>query len=462
MRADNRTSGAQLSICGTAFHAPNRGELEVLSGVLIDMGPDGSIARITKPGDRDYAARKSAAMRSGTLLELAGAQYLLPGFVDLHIHAPQFPQLGKALDAPLEDWLQKYTFPLEARYADEAFAAAVYERLVTTLLANGTTTAVYFATRHLEASLTLAQTCLHKGQRAVIGRVAMDDEQQCPAYYRDASPQEGVDLTRHFIDRLRALPGNDQALVRPAVTPRFIPSCSDGLLHGLGDLAKSQGCHMQTHCSESDWAHNYVFERFGKSDTEMLDEFGLLTRKSILAHANFMSGGDLDLVRLRGSGIAHCPLSNFYFANAVFPLRRALDRGVHVGLGTDISGGHSPSILDNCRHATMAARALHDGVDARIAAAERGAKPARIALQEAFWLATAGGGEVLDLPIGLFREGMRFDAMVVDVNAPHSNIVPADDDGPPDIFQKILCNAGRPNIVSVWVDGRLVHSFSGA
>ncbi|MGE3875670.1 MAG: guanine deaminase [Parvibaculaceae bacterium] len=449
-----------FSICGTAFHAPRRDGVEILADALIEIGADGAIAGVLKPDHPDYGARKSAAAASGRLRLLGEGQYLLPGFVDLHIHAPQFPQLGKALDAPLADWLQKYTFPLEARYADRAFAASVYQGLVGTLLANGTTTAVYFATRHVEGSLVLAETCLGMGQRAVIGRVAMDDVHQCPDYYRDASPDEGIDLTRQFIHRLRALPGNERALVRPAVTPRFIPSCSDRLLAGLGELLAAEACHMQTHCSESDWAHGYVLERFGKSDTGMLAEFGLLTRQSILAHANLMEPGDFDLVQSKGSGIAHCPLSNFYFANAVFPLRRALDQGLHLGLGTDISGGHSPSLLDSCRHAMTAARALHDGVDARIAPARRGAAPARITPAEAFWLATAGGGEALDLPVGLFREGLRFDALVVDIKSPHSNIAPADNDGLPDIFQKILFGAGRPNITSVWVEGRLVHSLA--
>lgn len=451
---------APFSICGTAFHAPTRGALEILADVLIEVGADGGIAEILKPDHPRYGDRKSAAAAAGALRLLGDGEYLLPGFVDLHIHAPQFPQLGKALDAPLEDWLLKYTFPLEARYADRTFAASVYDSLVATLLANGTTTAVYFATRHLDGSLVLAETCLAKGQRAVIGRVAMDDIHQCPDYYRDASPDEGIELSRQFIHRLRALPGNGEALVRPAVTPRFIPSCSDRLLSGLGELLAAEACHMQTHCSESDWAHAYVLERFGRSDTEMLAEFGLLTRRSILAHANLMGTSDFDLMQAKGSGIAHCPLSNFYFANAVFPLRRMLDQGLHAGLGTDISGGHSPSILDNCRHAMTAARALHDGVDSRIAAAKRGAPPARITPNEAFWLATAGGGEALDLPIGLFREGLRFDALLIDVNAPQSNIARADNDGLPDIFQKILCNAGRPNITSVWVEGRRVHSLS--
>ena len=108
------------------------------------------------------------------MVEIAGDQVLLPGLVDLHVHAPQFPQLGMALDIPLEDWLQVHTFPLESRYADLAFAEAVYTRLVETLLAHGTTTALYFATIHLPATQRLAEICLALGQRALVGRVGMD------------------------------------------------------------------------------------------------------------------------------------------------------------------------------------------------------------------------------------------------------------------------------------------------
>ena len=120
--------------------------------------------------------------------------------IDLHVHAPQWPQLGLALDRPLEEWLQACTFPLEARYADPAFAQSVYESLVDALLANGTTTALYYATIHLPATQRLADICLQRGQRALIGRVAMDDTGQCPQYYRDASAAQGIADTRRFID----------------------------------------------------------------------------------------------------------------------------------------------------------------------------------------------------------------------------------------------------------------------
>lgn len=441
---------------GTAFHAPLPAQLEVVDGLIV-VGADGTIAAI-HPKDSPEVERFRAA---GKLTELKPGQYLLPGLVDLHVHAPQWPQLGKALDVPLEVWLQKHTFPLEARYADLDFAKPVYESLVESLLANGTTTVLYFATIHLPATELLADICLRRGQRALIGRVAMDDPEQCPPYYRDASAEAAAADTRAFIDHVHGLPGNEAGLVKPVITPRFIPSCSDELLHSLGAMAQETGCHVQTHCSESDWEHNYVIERCGVTDTAALERYGLLSRKTVLAHGNFVSDADLALIRQTGSGIAHCPLSNVYFSDAVLHVRKLIDENVHVGLGTDIAGGPSPSIFDSARQAVAASRNRENGVDPAAHRNDRGCPDSRITATEAFWLATAGGGIALDLPIGLFAVGYQFDAIVVDVNAPHSNLLFFPDDTTGDVLQKIIHNAGRTNITQVWVGGRLVHERAG-
>jgi guanine deaminase len=450
-----------FAILGTAFHTPRRGNVEVLEEALIGVGDDGKIASIMRPGEAPYAELKSDLARAGRLMTLKSGQYLLPGLIDLHIHAPQWPQLGKALHLRLEEWLQKHTFPLEARYADAAFAQRVYENLVGSLLANGTTTAVYFATIHNEASLVLARICQAKGQRAFIGRIAMDDPSQCPDYYRDASAEAALDGTRAFIEAVRGLPKNDAGLVKPAVTPRFIPSCTDRLLEGLGKLAAECGCHVQTHCSESDWEHGYVLKRLGRSDAAALDGFGLMTRHTVLAHSNFVSSTDMDLIRESGAGIAHCPLSNFYFSTAVFPLRAALDKGLRVGLGTDISGGPSPSIFDTCRTAVAASRALEDGVNPHLPADKRGVAGQRIDFRDAFWLATAGGADVLDVKTGQFALGYEFDAILVDANVTSSNVVlDRELDTLEDTLQKIVYNAGRANITHTWVAGKLVKAGS--
>ncbi len=445
---------------GNALHTPTRDQLEYLPQALIEVEADGKIRAVHRDGS---AAATTAAARhraAGTLVPLETGQYLLPGFVDLHVHAPQWPQLGLALDLPLEEWLQTSTFPLEARYADTAFADATYQSLVDGLLANGTTTAVYFATIHLAATQKLADICLSRGQRALIGRVAMDNPDQCPDSYRDLSAAEGETQTRRFIEYVRSLQGNESGLILPVITPRFIPSCTDELLAGLGRLARESGCHVQTHCSESDWEHAYVLERCGVTDTEALQRFGLLSRHTVLAHGNFIAGPDIDTILKAGSAVAHCPLSNIYFSDAVFPLQRLLQRGVHIGLGTDIAGGASPSLLENARQAIIASRSLESGVDPTLQRAQRRSPGSRINAVTAFWLATAGGGVALDLPIGLFREGHQFDALILDSRVAGSNLrIPASAT-PDEILQKIVYHGVRANIQETWVANRRVHRHS--
>jgi guanine deaminase len=435
-----------------------RGQLEILRDALIVVDGEGRIAAIHRRESAEIGPATERFAAAGDLQSLDPRHWLLPGLVDLHVHAPQWPQLGSALDLPLEEWLQAYTFPLEARYANVAYAQATYQSLVDGLLANGTTTVAYFGTIHVPATLRLAGMCLQRGQRAFVGRVAMDDPTQCPPYYRDASAARAEADTRAFIAAVAAMPGNERALVKPVITPRFIPSCSDELLHRLGALAAETGCHVQTHCSESDWEHGYVLERCGMSDTAALANFGLLTRRTILAHGNLIDDADAARIVEAGAGIAHCPLSNVYFSDAVFPLRRMLERGMRIGLGTDIAGGASPSIFDNARQAVIASRALESGVDPALERGARRRPGSRIDALTAFWLATAGGGEVLDAAVGIFREGFQFDAMLIDAGAPGGNLRLESGDEPGQVLQKIVYGATRANIRDVWVSGRLVRS----
>ena len=448
-------------ISGTFFHAPVRGKVETLADALVGIDASGTIREVLVPADPGYAERKSEASRARTLVSLPAGCYVLPGFVDLHIHAPQYPQLGTALHVPLEVWLQELTFPLEARYADAAFAERVYDVLVGDLLALGTTTAVFFATIHQEATRRLVDACLAQGLRALVGKVAMDNAESCPDYYRDASADDALEGTEALIGYVRTHPQNGAGLVLPAITPRFIPSCTDPLLEGLGAMARDCACHVQTHCSESDWEHGVVFERYGRSDAASLDGFGLLGRRTVLAHSNFLSASDMGLVAGRGAGVAHCPLSNVYFAGAAFPLRQALAKGVRVGLGTDISGGPSASLFDSCRQAVSASRMLEDGVDASVPRDSRGRPESRVDWKTAFHLATAGGADVLDLPVGTIEPGRQFDAMLIDTAAPLGTIRTFDGvDDAESVLQKIIYSASRANIRDVWVAGRRVAGAS--
>ena len=441
-------------VLGTFFHAPTSAKLEVLADTLILVGEDGAITHVLAP---DHPDRPQAFAELGDdLLRLPPGTYAIPGFVDLHIHAPQYPQLGLALDEPLEAWLQKYTFPLEARYSDLAFASSRYQVLVDDLIANGTTTALYFATQDREATKLLSDICIDKGQRALVGKVVMDDPSACPDDCRDQSADAAIADTRAVIDHMRSHPANKAGRVLPVITPRFIPSCTDETLGRLGALALECGCHVQTHCSESDWAHGYCLDRYGMTDAEALDSFGLLTRRTVLAHSNFLTDSNIDLLVARGSAVAHCALSNTYFANSVFPLRNALEKHLHVGLGTDISGGPAATMFDACRTTVQSSRLLEDGVDPALPASQRGRPNSRVDLVTAFHLATAGGGVALDLPIGVLAPGYKFDVVAVNTTVAEGGIRLFDLTEPTAIFEKIIYGAVRANLVSVWIDGETI------
>jgi guanine deaminase len=431
----------------TLAHAPAPDRVEILPDALLTVDDTGAIAAVAPVTD-------AALAEAGPVVTLPDDCLLVPGFVDLHIHAPQHPQLGLALDRPLEEWLHAYTFPLEARFADLAFARRAYGRLVADLLSNGTTTAVMFATLHVEATVLLAELALAAGLRALVGKVAMDCPQGCPEHYRDASPEAAVEGTAAVLDRIRALPGN-AGLVEGVVTPRFIPACTDAALEGLGALAAERGARIQTHCAESDWAAGHVLGRTGLSDAAALDRYGLVTPRAVLAHAPFLSGADMELIAARRAVIAHCPLSNAYFAGAVFPLRAAMQKGLRVGLGTDISGGPAASMLAAARMAVAASRMLETGTDPALPPDRRGRPGSAIDWRCAFHLATAGGAAALDLPVGLFAPGRRLDALVL--HAP-----PAEPfDSPEQRLARALHMAGREDIRAVYTEGLRRHPVTG-
>ncbi|AQP54764.1 guanine deaminase [Vagococcus penaei] len=430
-----------------------------LVDVLFCINEEGIIEKIISPEEPNYQQVLVAAKSDGILKELASSEYLLPGFIDLHVHAPQWPQAGLALDRPLHDWLNTYTFPLEAKYADVEFAEKVYSHLVDRLLSLGTTTALYFATVHKEASVVLAKTCATKGQRGLVGKVVMDHPNENPSYYRDASTEQALSDTEAFIQEVQELNQTTKQGVYPVVTPRFIPSCTDEALQGLGQLAEKYDTHIQSHCSESDWEHQYAYNRYGKSDTEMLHSFGLLTDKSVMAHAGLLSDADMQQFADTGAAVAHCPISNAYFGNAVTRVKQLMDDyQVKVGLGSDISGGFSPSLYDNLKQAVISSRMLEDGVNPLLSAEQRGKAESRLSLNEVFYLATVGGGEALSLPIGKLDVGYAFDAQIIDVTRfPFIEETDLDE-----VFQKSLYLTESEDIKQVFVQGELVYSNKGA
>ncbi|TQR18677.1 guanine deaminase [Psychrobacillus vulpis] len=444
---------------GTAFTSKTQKEVEILHNYLFCINASGIIEKIVSPEDVDYHTLLEAYEGEENFHRLDDGQYFLPGFIDLHVHAPQWAQAGTALDIPLYDWLNTYTFPIESKFSDLEFAENVYEDVVNTLLANGTTTALYFATVHKEASLLLAEICANKGQRGLVGKVVMDNPEQNPTFYRDATTQTALADTEEFIIAVKELAKTTKQGVYPVVTPRFIPSCTDDALKGLGELAAKYDTHIQSHCSESDWEHGYVQDRFQKNDAFALHDFGLLSKKSVMAHCNFLNDDDADLFAKTGTAVCHCPISNAYFANSVIPIAHLHSKGVEIGLGSDISGGFSPSLFDNARQAVMSSRMLEDGVNPSLPAEERGVPASRITINEAFYLATAGGGESLSLPIGRLAENYAWDAQIIDTKLATAKLPIFDEsEDLNDVFQKIMYLVRPENIREVWIQGERVHS----
>ncbi|WP_211748475.1 guanine deaminase [Paenibacillus sp. Marseille-Q4541] len=444
---------------GTAFTSKTPTEIQILKDYLFCINTDGMIEKIVAPEDSEYQTLLDIYQDKDNFHQLAEGQYFLPGFVDLHVHAPQWAQSGTALDIPLHDWLHTYTFPLESKFSNLDFAKRVYDDVVSTLLANGTTTALYFATVHKEASILLAEICASKGQRGLVGKVVMDDPEGNPEYYRDADTHTALVDTEEFIIAVKELAKSTKQGVYPVVTPRFIPSCTDDGLAGLGKLAAKYDTYVQSHCSESDWAHSYVQDRYDKNDAFALNDFGLLRDKSVMAHCNFLDDQDVDLFAETGTAIAHCPISNAYFANSVIPVAHFHSKGVDIGLGSDISGGFSPSLFDNIRQAVISSRMLEDGVNPSLPAQDRGVPNSRLTVDEAFYLATAGGGESLSLPIGRIQENYVWDVQIIDTQLSSAKLPIFDEkEDLHDIFQKIMYLVRPEHIREVWVQGEKVHT----
>jgi guanine deaminase len=257
--------------------------------------------------------------------------------------------------------------------------------------------------------------------------------------------------------------------ILPLVAPRFIPTCSPALLKALGDIAKVHDCHITSHLSES---HDEVaFSKqldiddhggSGRTDAVIFDEAGLLTDQCIMAHAAHLTNDDMDLLKLRGSGVAPCPHSNFFFAGGHAPCRKLLSQRIKVGLGTDVAGGPPPSMLNAQRIAVLASHSVQHAVLANHSKnnAPNDVVPVEnhvIDYRHAFYLATLGGAEALGLDdrIGTFQVGMEFDAFVMSANM-NPNIHIFERDTISDILQKLLVLGDDRNVTRVFVQGQEV------
>ncbi|CAI5786853.1 guanine deaminase [Podarcis lilfordi] len=304
----------------------------------------------------------------------------MPGLVDAHIHAPQYSFAGTRIDLPLLQWLKEYTYPTEAKFKDNDFVEEVYTRVVRRTLKNGTTTACYFGTIHTDASLLLADIIDKFGQRAFVGKVCMDINESFEDYKETTT--ESIKETERFV---RGVLDKKYPRVHPIVTPRFGPSCTEELLNSLGKLAKIHDLHVQSHISESEGEMKLVEKLFPtyQNYTELYDKNNLLTNKTIMAHGCHLSDEELQVFNLKGAAIVHCPNSNISLCSGLLNARKVLKHHVKLGLGTDVAGGYSASMLDAIRKAIMVSNIIHINKEDETC----------LTLKEVFQLATLGGSQ---------------------------------------------------------------------
>jgi guanine deaminase len=356
---------------------------------------DGFIAidgdRIVAVGDFQDMPRDSAA-----LIQLGRDALIVPGFVDTHLHAPQLEMIG-SYGGHLLEWLNRYTFPTEAKFRDPVYAAQIATAFFDELLRNGTLCALIFSTIHAEATEIFFAEAGRRGFRGIIGKTMMD---------RNAPPAL-LESAKASYDESRALlqKWHNRGLLRYAITPRFAPTSTPALLEAAGQLKREfPEAYVHTHISENENEVLWVQQLFDEAEyADVYDRYGLLDERSVLAHGVWLTAEELDLLARRGARIAHCPNSNLFLGSGLFRLQHTLDAGVVVGLGTDIGAGTTPSMFT----------AMADAYKVQ--------QVQGVALSpfHLWYLATLGGARALSLEseTGSIEPGKSADFLVLDLRA---------------------------------------------
>lgn len=327
---------------------------------------------------------------------------ILPGLSDLHLHAPQYSFRSIGMDLELLEWLNTRTFPEEAKYRDLEYAEKAYEIFAESMKYSATTRACIFGTIHREATGLLMDRMEATGLKTLVGKVNMD--RNSPEYLTEGSWETSAEETLRWLEEAEGRYQN----VRPILTPRFIPSCSDRLLEELGRIQRATNLPVQSHLSENRGEIEWVRELcpWSRFYGDAYDRFGLFGSggRAVMAHCVWSGEEELELIRERGVFIAHCPESNANLASGIAPVRAYLDRGLNLGLGTDIAGGTGESVFQAMTEAVRMSKLRWRLTDSDL-------RP--LTVPEVFYLGTKGGGAFFG-KTGSFEPGYELDAIVLE------------------------------------------------
>jgi guanine deaminase len=326
---------------------------------------------------------------------------LIPGLVDLHNHLPQFAYAGLGAGQLLE-WLATYTFPREQQFADPAIATTAAEQFFSSLVAAGTTTTVTYVTVHEQATDIAFAAAEATGIRAIIGKVMMDQQAPIPL-------QENTELSLSATEQLIKKWHRKNNKLFYAVTPRFAITCSAKLLTKSAELAQKYDTYLQTHLSENLDEIAAVKRLFphAKHYTDVYHQAGLLGPKTIMAHCIYLSPEEQKILHDTQTATAHCPTSNRFVMSGIMPVRYYVNVNMRIGLGSDVAGGYSLSMLHELRECLENSKTL---------AVFDATHPTPLTLEEGFYLATLGGAAALglDATIGSLEAGKAADFVVLD------------------------------------------------
>ena len=379
---------------------------EVYENGYVAVGDDGRVVGVASNLD-DLKVQCSMVNVQCTEIVDFGDKLLIPAMNDMHVHAPQVHNQGVAMDLELLPWLQNYTFPEESKYADVEYAERMYRRFLHTQWLFGTMRSVVFGTVHTESTRILMKLYQEAGMGALVGKVAMN--RNCPeALCEDVDAAvEGMEqLIAEFNGQSSKFKAQSPPLVRPIITPRFVPSCTPELLKACGELANKYQLPVQSHLSEnvSEIAWVAELEPESKSYGDAYNRYGLFGQTpTIMAHCVWTEGEELELMKRNGVMVAHCPTSNFNLSSGMAPIRSLLDEGVRIGLGSDISGGHDLNMFRMLVYAIQVSK-MHYQLNH---------DKAFLNLSEIFWIATKSAGSFFG-KVGSFEPGYEFDALVID------------------------------------------------
>ena len=334
-----------------------------------------------------------------------GKQLIIPGLIDLHMHAPQYTYRGLHMDLELLDWLNQYTFPAEAKYKDLEYALRTYQGFVDRMVTSATTRACIFGTIHVEATLILMELLEKAGLHTMVGKVNMD--RNSPDYLCEKSVEQAAEDTLYWVKESRKRFQN----TKPILTPRFTPSCSDELMMELKKIQTEYRLPFQSHLSENKGEIAWVKElcTYAEYYGQAYSHFGLFGGDcpTVMAHCIYSCEEEIRNMKEQKVYIAHCPESNMNVVAGIAPIRKYLQEGLHVGLGSDVAGGTTENLFTAMMHAIQASKLRWRLVDDNL-------EP--LTVPEVFYLATKGGGEFFG-KVGSFETGYEFDAVILDDSA---------------------------------------------